>query len=236
MICLVAIGGWIREYLAAGYDVIQFQSQICDERMQKGRTYTLKSAQLPGGKGSAWVGSNQSFAARVYSSRLFNNTVVRFMPGLKYSEDKIFLLTTNIFAKTIIQVPHVMYLYRMVSDSAMHTRKQGIEYYAPIVDAYIYFDENMHNAGVETIHGRIAASVYIMEAIREHLEFGGTTQDAEKFLEKYKYIMADTQIPENKEYINYTKNKRKCVLKYRMVGYGKKIASVIMRVIDKVRI
>ena len=156
------------------FDLIGLQSCYCDETLTRRKNViNMQEGEYFGGNSAVWIHGGQHFGAMLYKINLLKKYRIRF-DNIKMSEDKIFSMQCRYLAKNIYLINRIMYLYRQNSISAVHTRKRGIVYFEPIIDAYIKSDKEMlcwknDNRG-ELKEGRILAEIYIMDMIEEELE------------------------------------------------------------------
>jgi hypothetical protein len=141
-----------------------------------------------------------------YSAQLLQQYEIRFVPGLKYTEDKIFSMQCLYLAENVWLENKLLHYYRMVQNSAMHRRKQGISYYVPIIDAYMKSDSMMipyANAQRGKLDsGKVLAGIYVMDMLEEHYENFGSKKEADLLL---------TQRPEYVELLHtpFVQNEKK---------------------------
>lgn len=169
------LSGEVENLVHEGYDLLGFQSCTCDQNLLRtGDPGTLLEDVYDGGAENVWIHSSQSFAAMFYSCRLLKEYAIRFREGLRYSEDKIFSMTCLYLADRICLKNRLMYLYRIVSGSAMTTRQFGIPYFLPIIDAYRELDKQMLVHANEKrgclLEAKKCAAFYIMDMIDEHFQ------------------------------------------------------------------
>lgn len=197
----------ILSLFAKGYSLIGFQSCVSNgDLSRRVQTIPIKSGLHPGGAASVWLHSGQHFCAMFYSAQLLQQYEIRFAPGLKYTEDKIFRMQCLYLAENVWLENKLLHYYRMVQNSAMHRRKQGISYYVPIIDAYMKSDSMMipyANAQRGKLDsGKVLAGIYVMDMLEEHYENFGSKKEADLLL---------TQRPEYVELLHtpFVQNEKK---------------------------
>ena len=127
----------------------------------------IKEGAFTGGASSVRIHDDASFAASLFSSDLLRRTGIRFFEDIKYAEDKIFIMQCLYTAETVVQKERVMYLYRSNPFSAMSKYSFGIEYFLPMIKAYIKSDELMlrfkNEKRDELFWGRTLGALYTVE-------------------------------------------------------------------------
>ena len=130
---------------------------------------------IDGGNSAIWKLQGH-FGANLYSIRLLKKWSIRFRDGLKYSEDKIFMLQCGFLAEKVQFIPQLMHIYRRNTSSAMGVSFQisPVEYYTPVIDGWIASDLflNSHEpeTGKSTNAGFILASIYFMDMAMDHFK------------------------------------------------------------------
>lgn len=221
----------VTEKLAESFDLIGYQSCVCNENLQWKETpnQIVPEGSLCGGANHVWAHSSQSFAAMFYSCGFLREYQIRFQEGLRYSEDKIFSMSCMYLAERIYLENRSMYLYRINSDSAMTSRKFGIPYFLPIIDGYLRLDKQMRPYA-NLSHGKLMAAKYcvghcIMDMIDEHFQYGRSKAQIDALLaERSEFVdaltaanaFADSE-PEPR-YLRYCSSPRNYILKQRILG------------------
>ncbi|MBO5184825.1 MAG: glycosyltransferase family 2 protein [Clostridia bacterium] len=127
----------------------------------------IKEGAFIGGASSVRIHDDASFAAALFSSDLLRRTGIRFFEDIKYAEDKIFIMQCLYTAETIVQKEMVIYLYRSNPFSEMSKSYFGIEYFLPMIKAYIKSDELMlrfkNEKRDELFWGRTLGALYTVE-------------------------------------------------------------------------
>lgn len=174
------------------YQLIGFQSVYCNvDLSRKTEPIELQEGIFHGGTSSIWLHGRQHFGAMLYKVSFLKEYGIRFQP-IRYSEDKIFSMECMYLADEIYLENRLLYLYRQNRTSAMSTREYGIDYYIPIIDAYLEVDRRMiywkNDSRGELHEGTILARIYIMDMIDEHYQhFGSQHQIDLLWNEKPKY-------------------------------------------------
>lgn len=126
-----------------------------------------------GGNGVIWK-TQGTFCANLYHVNLFRRWGIRFKEGLKYSEDKIFMMQCVFLAKKVRFMPQLLHIYRQNTKSAMGVSRSiaPIDYYVPIIDGWIESDLFLNGyqdqTGKSTDAGFVLASIYFMDMAMEH--------------------------------------------------------------------
>ena len=173
--------------LSKGYDLVGFQSCHCNNTAtRRDQPCPLEAGIYHGGAKYVWIHSTQHFGAMLYSVRLLDTYPIRFFDGLKYSEDKIFIMQSLYLATTVWLENRLMYYYRRVSSSAMRSRKYGIPYFVPIIDAWLKSDTMMEQYKTEERgflkEGRVLAAIYVVDMIEEHYQHFEIASDVDVLL------------------------------------------------------
>lgn len=221
----------VEELLNSGYDLIGFQSCNCNQNLRRNESLRQMrhTGYLHGGAANVWSHSTQHFGAMFYSVALLHKYCVRFQAGLKYSEDKKFSMQCLYLADAIYLENRIMYLYRRISTSAVSTRKYGIPYYIPIVDAYLELDMAMEKWATGqrgTLYtGRHCANVYLMDMIDEHFQQWRRKRNIDHLLETHPEYVALLKsespfrfIPLNTRFVEYSENPSGYILKQYIKG------------------
>lgn len=130
---------------------------------------------LEGGSGCIWK-LQRTFCANLYSTELLRKWNIRFAPGLKYSEDKIFMLQCAFLAKYVHFLPPMLHVYRENDTSAMRRffSIDPIDYYIPIINGWVASDRFLNGcserSGRTTHAGEILAGIYFLDMAQEHFE------------------------------------------------------------------
>ena len=155
-------------------DVFVFGSTTSNEdcsRYSVPRQYREETVE--GGNGVIWKVQG-TFCANFYSLQLLREFSIRFIEGLKYSEDKIFALQCLFLARNVTFMPEILHVYRENSTSAMRklSSYSPIAYYTPIIDGWIasdlFLNQYEPTTGKRTDAGFVLASIYFMDMATEH--------------------------------------------------------------------
>lgn len=157
--------------------MIRFQSANCDYNISR---YTaaaeVKEGTYEGGESSVRKCLSSSFGAALYASALFQNHRIRFIVGLKHSEDVLFLRTCAYRAASIAFYNRPLYLYRNNPASCVHTSTlTGFSSFEPIFHAYLAHDFN----GVGFV------SWYFVDAMEAHFKNCGTVREARRWMAEH---------------------------------------------------
>ena len=130
-------------------------------------------AEHEGGNGIIWK-AETNFSANLYRVSMLRKFGIRFIDGLRYSEDKIFLMQNLFLARNVKFMPGIFHIYRDNPTSA--TKKlssySSIEYYMPIIDGWISSDIFLNSfsseTGKTTVAGFSLAGIFFMEMSMDH--------------------------------------------------------------------
>lgn len=230
----------ILERLNGGADLIGFQAAVCNSGLTKCiQPIDLKEGEYTGGNKSVWLHATQHFAAMLYSCGFLKRYFIRFMEGLKYSEDKIFSMQCMYLAGKIILVNRVLHLYRQNDNSAMKARKFGIPYYVPIIEAYVKSDAQMQKyknpERGELDQGNVMAGIYVMDMLAEHFQKSGCVGEVNKLFENkplFREIYDRELKNKNPRYVEYETKKGLFIIRNRIQG----ICSSLIAGMAKVKI
>lgn len=237
------LSGEVEDLMHEGHDLLGFQSCTCDPRMNRiGSPASLPEGVYEGGAENVWMHSTSHFGSMLYSCRLLKEYTIRFREGLRYSEDKIFSMTSLYLADRICLKNRLMYLYRIVSGSAMTTRQFGIPYFLPIIDAYLELDRQML-VHVNEKRGRLLASkvcvaFYLMDMVDEHFQqWQSKSQLDALWEERPDYLAALTatgyfsDIQPEPRYQQYLTHPHKYIPKQYALGIVNKAKRILRRLI-----
>jgi glycosyltransferase involved in cell wall biosynthesis len=186
----------VARLLHQSYDLLGFRTYTYDCNLL--RTNLIKAmpqeGEFTGGKNSVWLHSSQHFASMLYSATLLRTYHIRFHEGIKYSEDKIFSMQCMFLADRIWLENKPMYSYIIHGFSAMGSRKFGIPYYMPIIEAYLDSDKAMlqwaNEQRGELWDGRVAAAHYIGCMIEEHYQCWRPHKEIKELLSTHPHFIA----------------------------------------------
>lgn len=218
----------IYKLMEEDYDLIGLQSCICDHLLtRRSEVVRMQEGEFKGGVTAIWIHAKQHMGAMLYRVNLLKKYERRFY-NIKTSEDKIFSMQCLYLADKIYLINRLMYLYRQNATSAMHMRNRGIEYFVPIIDAYIESDKEMKqwkNAmRGELKEGKLLAKIYIMDMAEEEFESrNGEKNIAELFLKRLDYqeiLEKPTESAQIEARWLYMKtHKREIIIKNRVHGF-----------------
>lgn len=157
--------------------IIRFQSVNCDSNLSRcANAVNVEEGTYDGGASTVRKCLSSHFGAALYASSLFRNHQIRFIEGLKYSEDVLFLRKCAYTADTITFINRVLYLYRNNPMSCVHTNTTtGFAYFEPMFRAYLTHD----------FDGRGFVSWYLVDAIESHFMYGGTVSEARHWMSEH---------------------------------------------------
>ena len=188
--------------LKKNYTVVGFQSCRCNYSVTRSRVPTmLDSGMYQGGESAVWVHSSQTFGAMLYSLKHLHNYAIRFIDGLKTNEDRIFTMQCLYLADSIFLENRILYLYRNNPLSASHKKRNAIDKYVPMIEAYMKSDKKMEqwktNDRGSLRQGHVMAAIYVVDMIEEHYQQLGRKRDIEKILmnmPEYSFLMSSPEI------------------------------------------
>lgn len=128
-----------------------------------------------GGNGCIWE-TQGHFCANLYRTSLLHKWNIRFIEGLKYSEDKIFMLQCVFLARYVRFLPQVLHIYRNNSSSVMKQlfSIDPIDYYLPIINGWVESDRFLNSYASQTDRstnaGVTLAGIYFLDMAQEHYE------------------------------------------------------------------
>lgn len=162
--------------------IIRFQSVNCNSTLDKcADAVNVVEGIYDGGASIVHKCLSGHFGAALYASSLFHDPKIRFIEGLKHSEDVLFLRTCAYNADSVAMLNRILYLYRNNPTSCVHTNTtSGFAYFDPILHAYLTNDYD----GVGFV------SWYVVDAIEDHFKYGGTVLDAKRWAAKHSAYIA----------------------------------------------
>ena len=227
----------LRDILLKGYDTVGFQSCICSEDMQRHGDIVEMTAGIFCGGNDANKYHPYHLGAMLYACHLLQKFDIRFITGLKYTEDRIFKIQSLYLSETISLHKKMMYLYRMRKTSAVHVRLSGIPYYIPIIEGYIQCDQIVNQYTLrsdELTVGRRAASWYVTDMVLEHYRNFGSKRELHSFLKEKPEWMAlvrgETDLgakTKDGRYDRFMARENRQILKSYIWGVGYKVARMI---------
>ena len=160
-------------------DIIQFQSQRWNAAFTRCcEPVPLEEGTYAGGVDTIWRCRGQSFCAALYDCQFLEKHAIRFLEGLGYSEDVLFLRKCVSMADSVALLSRTLYHYRNNPLSAVHIRNSGISYFEPMLKTYLATD----------VDGEGLVSWYLVDMIEDHFCHFGTVSELKQWLlnhEKY---------------------------------------------------
>lgn len=194
-----------------------------------------------GGASSVWS-VRSHLCANIYSAELIFERDIRFVEGLKYNEDKIFLMQCIFFAEQISFHPKALHVYRKNSSSAMSKVMQiePIDYYLPIINAWIqsdiFINSKTDSVQEEFRAGRVLAGIYFMDMAADHYKHWGKRSDLEKVFNNHpNYELFVQMRPEDVSVMQYRNQQlllrrpHLYMWKYNIIGVFEFIARKLLR-------
>ena len=173
--------------LEKGYSVVGFQSCRCNSLASRRSMPKMMTPGVHlGGADNVWIHSHQTFGAMLYSARHLSNYTIRFFNGLKNNEDRIFTMQCLYLADEIYLENHLLYLYRNNSSSTSHQKRNAIDKYMPMIEAYMKSDKMMDQWKTERNgclrQGHVMAAIYVIDMIEEYWQQFGKKKEIDKLL------------------------------------------------------
>ena len=160
-------------------DIIQFQSQRWNAAFTRCcEPLPVEEGTYAGGADTVRRCRGQSFCAALYDCQFLEKHAIRFLEGLGYSEDVLFLRKCVSMADSVALLSRTLYHYRNNPLSAVHIRNSGISYFEPMLKTYLATD----------VDGEGLVSWYLVDMIEEHFRHFGTISELKQWLlnhEKY---------------------------------------------------
>lgn len=154
-------------------DIIQFQSQRWNAAFTRCcEPVPLEEGTYAGGVDTIWRCRGQSFCAALYDCQFLEKHAIRFLEGLGYSEDVLFLRKCVSMADSVALLSRTLYHYRNNPLSAVHIRNSGISYFEPMLKTYLATD----------VDGEGLVSWYLVDMIEDHFRHFGTVSELKQWL------------------------------------------------------
>jgi len=230
----------VKSALEAKTDVLGFEMCRCSNDMKKAasKNRLLKTPDgdplekeysvVNGGADNIRCLDEAHMGSIFYSVEMIEKYGIRFFDGLKFSEDKIFKIQCLYAAEEIGLFTRVLYLYRNVSSSAMHTASFNTEYYKTIIDSYIKCDKQMleikNDSKKELMWGRILAARYTAQITDEMYKMFVPKAKVKAFFKENQYLIENlkqygTLAPNTKAWLKvYEASEEKYILRQRIAG------------------
>lgn len=160
-------------------DCVGFLEVLCSNNLLRvSKPLKREPNRLPGGQNSIWCDGEVTFGAIFYSCRMIRSYHIRFLEGLRYTEDKQFKYTCLYLADHIRLIDQVLYCYRANPAGVMHTRKFGIEFMMPLIHGYLRTDAFLkpyeNEIRGKASFARLLAGALVLEMIEEHYQCFGS--------------------------------------------------------------
>lgn len=192
------------------------------------------------GSDSVWMLQNRHFCAILYSVCLLCQWKIRFPMGLKYNEDKIFLMQCSYMAKKVRFIESILHVYRMNPVSAMSKVKtySAIDYYLPLMKAWVESDAKLNELSDQCIHaGQTLAAIYFLDMAAEHFKQWRPAKALFSVLHNHPNFDLLINMRPEEVSIGQFKNRklllekpRLFALKYRLIGLVVIIARMLLRI------
>lgn len=157
-------------------DIIQFQSQRWNAAFTRCcEPVPLEEGTYAGGVDTIWRCRGQSFCAALYACQFLEKHAIRFLEGLGYSEDVLFLRKCVSMADSVALLSRTLYHYRNNPLSAVHIRNSGISYFEPMLKTYLATD----------VDGEGLVSWYLVDMIEDHFRHFGTVSKLKQWLSNH---------------------------------------------------
>lgn len=152
-------------------DILVFTNIGCNQERTRFTNYHVREkGEYMGNVSLIWLFSDH-LSAHVYRVKLLKDKSIKFIDGLKYTEDKIFQAHCIILANKICTVPKVLQIYRQNDTSAMSKviSIDPIAYYPPIIDGWLSTQDKINDNLSDKVNvGSVLAGVYLMDMALEH--------------------------------------------------------------------
>lgn len=157
--------------------IIRLQSANCDSNLNRyANAAEVAEGTYDGGASIVHKCLSSHFGAALYTNSLFYNNQIRFIEGLKHSEDVLFLRACAYSADSIAIFNRILYLYRNNPMSCVHTNTTtGFAYFEPMFQAYLTHD----------FDGSGFVSWYFVDAFEDHFKYGGTVSEAKHWMSEH---------------------------------------------------
>lgn len=180
---LDADDAWLRNFFTndsvaefPNVQIILNRSIDCNTTLKKGRPFAqIEEGIYQGGQEMVPKCLGQHFGAALYSCHLLRERNIRFVEGLRHSEDVLFLKKCIFTADSIALSNKPLYLYRSNPTSAVHNRDFGTAYFEPIFAAYLATDHD----------GKGYVCWYLVDMIEEHFRHFGSISSLRKWMDEH---------------------------------------------------
>lgn len=179
----------------------------------------------------------------LYPVALFLNYSIRFIPGLRYAEDKIFQMQCVFLSANVQFLPTPLYVYRDNDTSAMKKLSgiPAIENYLPIIDGWISSDDFVNRyqpiTGHELRAGRVLAGLFFLEMAAKHYkQWRPRAELMDVLLSHPRYDLVEQMRPQDvsvKQFQDrnlFLKHHRLFKLKYNLLGIIPAVGRMLLRV------
>ncbi len=226
----------VRDLLNRGYDMVGFQSCLCNRSLTaRAAAPILQEGLRAGGTASVWC---SQFPSVFYSADLLKKYEIRFI-NAKYSEDKIFVMQCLYLSDTIWLENKIFHYYRNNNTSAVHTRQRGIPYYELIINNWLQLDNDMRKYANEIKgtfdQGTVLAQIYTMDMIDEHYRTFSPERELVSFFDKHKDYLTSLEdlsndSPHKVRYLKWKKHPRSYRLKQKCIGLVMCVAAAVKKI------
>lgn len=222
------------------FDLYAFGAVLTDNSMNYFSKPAINKDAKLNGCDSVWMLQNRHFGAVLYSAYLLRKRKIRFPMGLKYNEDKIFLMQCSYMAETVHFIGKILHIYRMNPVSAMSKVKtySAIDYYLPLIQAWVESDAKLNEFSNQYIHsGQTLAAIYFLDMAAEHFKQWRSANSLFSVL--YSHPNLDLLINMHPEEVSLRQFKNRKLLlespwlfalKYRLIGVMMIIARMLLRI------
>ena len=176
-------------------EIVAFGGLKSDYKMEKFSTpFIPKKAVVSAGNKLIWTLQEHPFCTVLYQKRFMHRWNIRFPKGVKYAEDKIFLMQSTFLAEKACFISKCLHVYRNNPFSAIARAKKfsSMEYYLPIIDAWVASDAAMNALEAETGRhlraGSVLAGIYFIDMAEKHFKQGGSRDEWEDILSGHPHI------------------------------------------------
>lgn len=243
----------VKEIKKSHASLIALGFVICNEKGEKCSTPTVYREKIcDGGEQIIWD-LKTHFGSNLYGKNLLNEKKIRFIEGLRYSEDKIFLQQAVVLSQKVFFTEFIFYIQRKNDSSAMRKREEIsiTEIWLPIIDGWIKSDEfinRVRSSAKRYTAGEVLAGIYFMDMAAEYCMRHGSLKKILKICRAHPKYFLFINLPKKqikeKQFKNHNLllfHPRLFEIKYNILGYiinmGRKLirTSFGTKLLDKKR-
>lgn len=173
--------------------IYAFGGMRCVETMSHFSVPYTYTPSVCNGSDAIWKYKGE-FCANIYSVALIKQWNIRFIKGLKYSEDKIFQMQCTYLSTEVQYLPEILFVYRNNPASAMNRQSTitPIDKYLPIINSWVKSDDFLNSyesiSGKHICAGYVLAGIYFMDMAADHYKRWGKRSEIEKVFREHPYF------------------------------------------------